>query len=160
MLSTHGPDLGIVDSRDRAVKDQTPGDGRLIDAPLGIRLGYFPAFQGADSVLLHGAPHQINALVPRLYEFLASPLQEWAVHDVAVVSRRHPARLFASKLGVSGTSGFRWRCTPAEIPSIQAMLQTLAVSGSGQLDFALAGSTARLVISAGATLETWWRQNA
>jgi hypothetical protein len=132
----------------------------MSDTIIGVRLGFFPAFQGADSVLLHGTAQQINSLVPRLYGFLASSLEEWPVHEQALVSRRCPARLFASRLGMSGSTGFRWRCSPADLPSIQAMLQALAVSGSGHQYFKLAGSTARLIVSADEYPESWWLENA
>lgn len=127
---------------------------------LGLRLGYFPAFRGAESVLLHGTAQQINSLVPRMYEFLAASLQEWPVHEHVLVSRRCSAQLFLSRLGMSGATGFRWRCSPAELPSIQARFQALAVSGSGHQSFELAGSTARLIVSAGEYSEAWWRENA
>ncbi len=115
---------------------------------------------GADSVLLHGTPPEINALVPRLYEFLASPLDEWPIHEHALVSSHRPVRLFASRFGMTSRSGYRWRCSPAELPSIQAALQALAVSGSGHTYFMLAGSTARLIVSAGEYPDTWWQANA
>lgn len=132
----------------------------ISDTNLGLRLGFFQGFQGGDSVLLHGTPLQINALVPRLYEFLASPLDEWPVHEHAIVSRRCPVRLFASRMGMSRRSGYRWRCSPAQLPSIQSMLQALAVSGSGHQRFELAGSTAQLIISAGEYPDAWWQANA
>jgi hypothetical protein len=127
---------------------------------LGVRLGFFPGFEGADSVLVHGTSAQIYTLIPRLYEFLASNLTEWPIHEHAVVSRRHPARLFASRWGMSDSTGFRWRCSPAELPVIQAVLQTLAAKGFGHHFFELPGSTARLVVSVGEYPETWWHASA
>jgi hypothetical protein len=127
---------------------------------IGLRLGYFPAFKGKASILLHGTAEQINSLVPPLYEFLAASLEEWPVHEHALVSRRFPARLFASRSGMSSGSGFRWRCSPAELPSIHAVLHSLAVSGSGHRYFKLAGSGARLIVSTGEYPETWWHSNA
>ncbi len=130
------------------------------EAPLGVRLGFFRAFGGADSILLHGTPAQIGALVSRLYEFVASPREEWPIHDHALVSMRRPVRLFASRLGSSGRTGFRWRCSPAELPTIQARLLELVVSGKGHHDFPLAASTARLIVSTGEYTEVWWHANA
>lgn len=127
---------------------------------VGLRLGFFPAFEGADAVLLHGTAQAINSLVPRLYGFIASSLDEWPVHEHALVSRRRPVRLFASRMRMSDSTGFRWRVSPAELPLIQSLVHALAVSGLGHRTFGLAGSAARLVVSAGEYPETWWQQNA
>jgi len=126
---------------------------------IGVRLGFFPAFKGRDSVLLHGTAHQIYSFVPRLYEFLASSLDEWPVHEQALVSRRRPVRLFASRLRMSDDTGFRWRCSPAELPAIQARFVALAMSGSGHRYFPLAASRARLIVSVGEYPETWWHKH-
>ena len=127
---------------------------------IGVRLGFFPEFKGADSVLLHGTSPQLLALVGRLREFVASSLEEWPIHADALVSRRFPAHLFASRSGVSSGTGFHWRCSPAELPSIQGLLHVLAASGSGHQYFDLAGTSAQLIVSAGEYPESWWQANA
>ena len=167
-LVSHGcelrPNTSLKRTRLRSSLNSISSDDRRVsvisDTILGVRLGYFPRFKGADSVLLHGTSLQINALVPRLYEFLAFSRDEWAVHEHALVSRRCPTRLFASRMGMSNRTGYRWRCSPAQLPSIQSILQALSVSGSGHRRFELAGSTAQLIISAGEYPDAWWHANA
>ena len=133
----------------------------MADSHTGMRLGFFTQFAfGDDCVLLCGGPEQLRALATRLSEFVVSSLEEWAVHSHALVSPRCPAHLFASRSGFSSSTGFRWRCSPAELPSIQGMLQVLAASGSGHQYFDLAGSTAQLIVSAGEYPESWWEKNA
>ena len=61
---------------------------------------------------------------------------------------------------MSDDTGFRWRCSPAELPAIQARLLALAMSGSGHCYFALAASRARLIVSVGEYPETWWHKHA
>jgi hypothetical protein len=126
-----------------------------------IKLGFFTQFAyGDDCLLLQGTPGALHMLSDRLSEFVASSHEEWPVHDFALVPGRHPAKLFASRSGMSGSTGFRWRCSPAELPSIQAMLEALVASGSGHQYFDLAGSTAQLVVSANEYPESWWEAHA
>ena len=127
---------------------------------VGVRLGFFTDFKGGDSVLLHGTSPQLSALITRLTEFVASPHEEWPVHSCALVSQRYPAQLFASRSGISSSTGFRWRCSPAELPSIQGMLGALVASGSGHQYFDLAGSPAQLIVAAGEYPDSWWEANA
>lgn len=124
-----------------------------------MRLAFIPRFKRVDTVLLSGTPHEIGALVLPLYEFLTRSLEEWPIHEHVRVSRRYPAQLFASRSRMSDRTGFRWRCSPAELPSIQAGLQALAAS-PGHARFPLAGSPVRLVVSAGEYTEVWWQRYA
>src|SRR5271169_5207139 len=115
-----------------------------------MKLGYFTRFaHDNDVVLLQCTPDGFRTLTALLGEFVRSHHEEWPVHNFAFVSGKHQVKLFASRSDSSSSSGFRWRCSHAELPSIQGILKALGASGSGHQYFDLAGCSAELIVSAG-----------
>ena len=73
-----------------------------------LNLGFFAEFKGADSVLLQGAPQEVEDLVKRLARFASSSDAFLPIHAIAVVPKRHPAKLFASRSKQILDEGFAW----------------------------------------------------
>ncbi len=110
-------------------------------------------------MLLEGTADDIDQLRSRLAEFVASGMSELAIHDFASVSAGHPARLVAVRDGEASVAGFRWACVSAGFEDIEGKLRALVVARRGHQYFALAGSSVRLLVSAGEYGDEWWKNN-
>jgi hypothetical protein len=123
-----------------------------------LRLGFFTDFKGADTVLLHGTPHDVLALAERLATSPSLSLTPLALHELAIVAPLHSVRLFVGS-GTSPTAGDPlWSCSPSELPSIQASLSALAAGCPAHQYFALVNSAAQLIVSVGEYDDEWWRR--
>jgi len=123
-----------------------------------LRLGFFPDFKSADSVLLSGSPNAMGIFVEQLGAFVTSPRTEMPIHDLALVSSAHPAQLFAVRSSSSALGGFRWLCSDAEFETIRDKLQALAGCTAGHQYFEFVSSDCQLVVSVGEYDDAWWGQ--
>jgi hypothetical protein len=128
-------------------------------ANTNFKLGFFADFKGADSVLICGSSNAMAILVLRLKEFVTSPLTEIHIHDLAVVSSSHPAKLSAVRSTLTAASGFCWLCSSEETESIFGKLNALANCTSGHQYFDLLGSECQLVVSVGEYSDAWWNHH-
>jgi hypothetical protein len=118
-----------------------------------LRLGLFN-FRNDDVLLIAGDRDAVTALGNHLRAEFDSGKACVAVHDIASVSKRHPATLFA----------VRGDCQPPEKnsavwPCSEADLQKLIAAGAGasELHFELARTPPYLYVSfSGHYGEAWW----
>jgi hypothetical protein len=127
---------------------------------VNLRLGFFPQFKGADSILLAGEADDIARLSGALVSFVASSQDQLSIHGLAAVSALHPAKLYATHSTEPSGSDFRWLCSPATQSTIQGKLAALAMSGKGHQYFSLIGSPVQLVVSVGEHPPSWWGAHA
>lgn len=121
-----------------------------------LKIGLFPNFKGADTVLIDGAPSDIVALSTLLAQVVVDkPL---AVHEIAAVAPRYPVTLFAATTS-PGTRGYWWKCSSEEIETIQGKLEPLTEGGKGHQYFDLEGTNTQLMISVGEYGSKWWQEH-
>jgi hypothetical protein len=102
------------------------------------KIGFFPQFNGADSVLLAGTPKDIAELSRKLEMFVASSNEQLPIHTLGLVSKRHPVELMASGSDRGDGFGYQWFCSPDEFETIQGNLEPFtAESASGHQYFKL-----------------------
>ena len=121
-----------------------------------LRIGLLRNFKGADTVLIEGAPSDIETLSKSLAEVVFG--KAVAVHEVAAVAPGHPVALFAATAS-PGTKGLWWKCSSEEIESIQEKLEPLTQDGKGHQYFDLEGSNIQLIISVGEYGPKWWQEH-
>jgi hypothetical protein len=123
---------------------------------VNLKLGFFPEFKGADSVLLAGDAGGVAQLSAALNSFAHSPQIQLPIHSLAQVSPHHPAQLYASRSELPSAPGFHWLCAPDVLPDILGKLSALASSGKGHHYFSLVASRVQLVVSVGEYPSSWW----
>jgi hypothetical protein len=119
-----------------------------------IRLGKFDDFKSGDKVLLSGRGEDIHALSGLLAEFVASGDDSIAIHTKALVSPRHPVRLFAVASSGVLVDGHAWLCTAESLPEISGKLGAL---GTGHHYFGLLRTNVELLVSVGEYDLAWWQ---
>jgi hypothetical protein len=137
-----------------------------------LRLGYFEAFKGRDSVLLHGTPSDIASLLSRLRQFVESAEASLPIHEFPEVAPNHPVQLHAmrgtssSPIMISSLSekSFCWDCT-SDWEATQGMLENLidpshkpdsrALPGFHQF-FDLDLPAKQMVVAVDEYDEQWW----
>jgi hypothetical protein len=123
-----------------------------------LRLGYFENFKGADTVLLSCDLVEAPLLRGVLADVMAKGVP-FAIHDLAVVTARNPARLVlcpaaAPFRGVGGE--FIWRLNHVEFASVDSKLEALEHVRAAHQYFDLDRSDVRLMVSIGEYDEAWW----
>jgi hypothetical protein len=123
-----------------------------------LHLGYFEDFKGADTVLLSCDPVEVLPLRGVLADVMAKGVP-FAIHDLAIVSVRHPARLVlcpaaAPSRGVG--AGFIWRLNHVEFATTDSRLEVLEQGRAAHVYFDLDGSDVQLMISVSEYDESWW----
>jgi hypothetical protein len=86
-----------------------------------------------------------------------------AIHDVALVSGRHPARLFVLPTSAALNSSeldFAWRISESENADIDSKLAVPESSIAGHQYFTLARTNAKLMVSVGEYSDDWWQHAA
>jgi hypothetical protein len=86
-----------------------------------------------------------------------------AIHDLAKVSDRFPARLFVCPKAatIDATSrDFVCRLSENEYSDLDSKLQALESVIAGHQYFPLSGTSATLMVSVGEYSDQWWQQNA
>jgi hypothetical protein len=123
-----------------------------------LHLGYFENFNGADAVLLTCDPVEVTPLRGVLADVMAKGIP-FAIHDLAVVSGRNPARLVLCPAAapfrrVGG--GFVWRLNHVEFATVDSRLEVLEHVRAAHEYFDLDGSNVRLMVSVNEYDEGWW----
>jgi hypothetical protein len=129
---------------------------------MSLRLGYFQEFKGSDMVALSCEPDEVNALRALLSDAMAHG-RAVAIHDLAQVSGRHPARLFVCPTAAAlqpGRGDFVWRLSQSEFLDVDSKLEALEDSNVGHQYFTLPGTRATLMVSVGEYSDQWWQHDA
>jgi hypothetical protein len=123
-----------------------------------MRLGYCNQFKGADTVLLSCDPVEVSPLRQVLASVMAREVP-FAIHDLAVVSARHPARLVlcpaAARFRAVGGE-FIWRLNHVEFAAVDSKLEALEHVSAAHQCFDLGDSDVRLMFSVREYDEQWW----
>jgi hypothetical protein len=86
-----------------------------------------------------------------------------AIHDLAKVSDRYPARLFVCPKAatVDSTSrDFVWRLSENEYSDLDSKLEALESVLAGHQYFPLPGAPSELMVSVGEYSDQWWQHDA
>jgi hypothetical protein len=121
--------------------------------PQTLRLGLFN-FRNDDVLLLAGDSAAVVALGMHLSKEFDSGKSCVAIHNVAVVSTRHPASIFAVRGDFPSPeqNAYIWRCSTAHIEELLT-----AGSGASELHFELTRTPPYFYINfSGHYNETWW----
>jgi hypothetical protein len=124
-----------------------------------LRMGYFPNFKGADSVLLAADSEGIRFLLAAIARATADPAHAVPLHESAQVSAKHPASVYvalniksmrrvaanAYYLNVSGNARL----------NVEGLLEPLAEASAGHQYFDLYPRHV-LVVSVGEYDSFWW----
>jgi hypothetical protein len=125
-----------------------------------LHLGYFENFKGADTVLLSCDPVEVPPLRGVLADAMAKGVP-FAIHDLAVVSARNPARLVLCPTGAPfrGLGGeFIWQLNHVEFASVDSKLEALEHVRAAHQYFDLDDSDVRLMVSVREYDEAWWHR--
>jgi hypothetical protein len=127
-----------------------------------MRLGHFQKFKGSDMVLLSCDGAEISILRTSLSQGIPHG-SVVAIHDLAKVSDRHPARLFVCPKAVAldASSGdFVWRLSDNEYSDLDSKLEVLESAIAGHQYFPLPGTLSTLMVSVGEYSDQWWQRDA
>ena len=86
-----------------------------------------------------------------------------AIHNIARVSSRHPARLVvcSASPALNQTDGeFIWEVGIGNLPNVEQKLHALVDIQSGHQYFGLTESNVTLMVSVGEYADDWWQRNA
>lgn len=102
-----------------------------------LDIGFFPAFKGSDSVLLHGNPAALYRLAEVFIELAQEAQAKVALGELSWVAVHSvQLRLCTGKLD-SGMGGqvpnFEWVCKPSTWSSFSEQLESLAASPHGHV---------------------------
>jgi hypothetical protein len=129
---------------------------------MSLRLAYFQEFKGSDMVLLSCDPGEVGALRARLSDAIVHS-RAVAIHDLAQVSGRHPARLFVcptASVLQADDGDFVWRLSQSEFLDVDSKLEALESVTSGHQYFTLPRARATLMVSVGEYSDQWWQHDA
>jgi hypothetical protein len=94
-----------------------------------LRLGFFKDFKGADTVLLGADPSGIRSLVAAVSSAASHPTDAVPVHELAIVSIKHPAHLFlgapAQTQHLASTPTFSLEVSGSAAPQVRELLDPL-----------------------------------
>jgi hypothetical protein len=127
-----------------------------------MRLGHFEELNGSDIVLLSCDRAEIGALRASLLQG-NSRASAVAIHDLAIVSDRHPARLFVCPKSATvdaNSRDFIWRLSDNEYSDVDAKLEALKHVLEGHQYFPLQRSLTELMVSVGEYSDEWWQHYA
>lgn len=122
-----------------------------------LRLGYFPDFNGTDTVLIDGTSQEIKELCKRLGEFVDSGMLALSLDDLVSVSFAHSARLVVISDEKRADSRFIWSCNASSFDATKEKLHALVAASKGHQYFELVGSPAQLMVSIGEYGDEWWQ---
>jgi len=127
---------------------------------MSIRLGYFPQFEGNDTVLVSCDSADVGtfrALLTKTMSFGALA----AIHDIAEVSARHPARVWVYRLPASqklAKGDFSLSLDPTKYLEVDAKLEALQNVREGHQYFELSQPGVDLMVSVGEYSNKWWEK--
>jgi hypothetical protein len=127
-----------------------------------MRLGHFEELKGSDIVLLSCDSAEITMLRASISRGISRG-SAVAIHDLAKVSHRYPARLFLCPQAatVDTTTGdFVWRLGDNEYSDLDGKLEALEDVIAGHQYFPLPGISSELMVSVGEYSDQWWQHYA
>ncbi len=127
-----------------------------------MRLGHFQEFNGSDIILLSCDCAEIGVLRASLSQG-NSRASAVAIHDLATVSDRYPARLFVcpkSVTVVANSRDFIWRLSDNEYSDLDAKLEPLERVLEGHQYFPLPRKPIEVMVSVGEYSDEWWQHYA
>jgi hypothetical protein len=127
---------------------------------MSIRLGYFPQFKGTDTVLLSCETAEVGALRASLSKAMSCGLVT-ALHGLAEVSVRHPARLWVCPSPATSRPAhgdFSWFLDQTQYLEVDSKLEALESVRTGHQYFELSQPQVRLMVSVGEYSDQWWQQ--
>jgi hypothetical protein len=124
-----------------------------------LRIGFFPNFKNADSVLLAADAEGVRVILDTIAKVSATPGDAVPIHELAHISVKHPAFLYAVNakavrsippntyyLDVSGGARL----------NVVGLLEPLIKSSAGHQFFDLVPRPIALVVSVGEYDSSWW----
>jgi hypothetical protein len=127
-------------------------------ADMTMRLGHFREFKQGDVVLLSCDPKDVATLRANLAAAMAKKLP-LAIHELATVPERQPARLFVWPASLAirrGGDEFIWKMSDQEPADVDAKLQPLSSTRASHPYFDLDRPGVQLMVSVGEYGEDWW----
>jgi len=126
-----------------------------------LRLGFFPNFEGSDSVLLAADANGVRALLDATSSAAANPGNSVPVHDIALVSVKHPALLFVvgTPKNISSdnpTHTYYLDVSGSARLNVEGLLEPLLTATSGHQYFDLMPKHVVLIVSVGEYDSSWW----
>jgi len=125
-----------------------------------LRIGFFPRFKNADSVLLAADAEGVQVLIDSIAKAAANPDRAVPVHELAQVSAKHPASLYVAANANAA------RSVPANTYHLDlsgnarldavGLLEPLLKSARGHQFFDLNPKPTVLIVSVGEYDEAWW----
>jgi len=127
-----------------------------------MHLGYFPDFKLGDIVLVSCDCAEIGKLRASLSQHFSRGAAV-AIHEVASVSLRFPARLFVLPQGAAVNAinlDFVLRLRDNEYSDLDAKLKPLESVLAGHRYFPLPGTSSEIMVSVGEYTDEWWQEFA
>ena len=125
-----------------------------------IRLGYFKAFKGSNTVLLSCESSEVASLRQSLADAMTKGIP-FAVHTLARVSGRNPARVILCPRSAPFRLGgveFVWRLNNVEYADVDSKLEWLEAVDAAHQYFDLQTSGTQLMVSVGEYDDACWDQ--
>lgn len=130
-----------------------------------VRLGFFEAFLGADTLLLDGDEEGFRLLVNRLRLLIRPDAAPIALEALPVVKSSQQLRVSATRSGrdlgaaAVGEAAFTWQLTPAGWEDVAEKLETLTTSAQGHQYLDEIGRIT-VMASRGEYGAEWWSKHA
>jgi hypothetical protein len=125
-----------------------------------LRIGFFPRFKNADSILLAADAEGVQVLLDTIAKAVANPDRAVPVHELALVSAKHPASLY---FAVNANAARSVAATTYHLDvsgnarlDVEGLLEPLLKSSRGHQCFDLNPKPTVLVVSVGEYDDAWW----
>lgn len=124
-----------------------------------LRIGFFPNFKNADSVLLAADAEGIRILLDAIAKATANPTYAVPVHELAYVSAKHPAFLYVAVNAKAArsvpVSTYYLDVSGSARLNVEGLLEPLITSSAIHQFFDLVPRHV-LVVSVGEYDASWW----
>jgi hypothetical protein len=126
-----------------------------------LRMGYFPNFKGANSVLLAADSEGIRFLLAAIARATSDPAHAIPLHESAQVSAKHPASVYVA-LNAKGVRRIPANTYYLDVSgdarlNVEGLLEPLAEASAGHQYFDLYPKHV-MVVSVGEYDRFWWDQ--
>jgi hypothetical protein len=121
-----------------------------------LRLGLF-YFRNDDVVLLSATSDGLFLLANRIEQAIDKGQFTISIHEIAEVSAKNPAKLYASSAatGITEENEFWWRCNGVTVEKLR-----VAANKSSEQYFDVAGSAPFLLVTCSNHYDDlWWQAN-
>jgi hypothetical protein len=130
-----------------------------------VRLGFFDAFLGADTLLFDGDAEGFRFLVDRLRQLIRTGAAPIALEALPVVKSSQQLRVSATQSGLDvgaaavGEGAFTWQLSQAGWEDVADKLETLTTSSHGHQYLDESGRIT-VMASRGEYGPEWWSKHA